>query len=246
MQAKKIIGVVGQTGSGKTALSYQIADYLISRGQEPIIILADSRTLYKDLNIASAKPDQTWLDQYQHRMVDILDVNQGYTVYQYQQAVKDILGQLGQKQIPVLVGGSGLYFDSVIYDYQFSDQEGDQDRKELKYQVEIFGLCYPKPELKSRIIKRLDQMLEAGLLKEIEGVIRKHGADCIALRSIVANRIRDYLLGLNNITETRRLIVADNLSLAKRQMTWFKRTPEIDWNLDDQQISERLGDLINV
>ncbi|MCB9834609.1 hypothetical protein H6792_01080 [Candidatus Nomurabacteria bacterium] len=244
MNPLRLIGIVGQTGSGKTSLSYQIADHIIKQGLKPVIILADSRTLFKELDIASAKPSKSQLSTYKHQMVDILNPGQKYTVYQYQQAVKTIFGNLADNEIPILVGGSGLYFDATIYDYQFPQDKSDRDRNTTKYQTKIFGFHYPRQELRARLAERLDLMIEEGLIKEVEEIMVAYGSNCIALRSTTANRARDYLLGLETMEETRRLIVRDNLSLAKRQFTWFKRNREISWNLPLAQILGEVDSLV--
>lgn len=112
---KKVICIVGPTASGKTSLSVELASAI---GAE--IINADSVSIYKKLDIGSAKITKEQMQNIPHHLIDHVDLNTEYTVYNFQQDVRNLLKQI---DIPIIVGGSGLYVQSALYDYEFEFQK---------------------------------------------------------------------------------------------------------------------------
>ena len=111
----KLIVIVGPTGVGKTKLSIELAKQL--NGE---IINADSTQMYRGLDIATAKVTTSEMQAIPHHLIDTLDINEDYTVFDYQRDARGIIDNLLKKNItPILVGGTGLYIKSVLYDYQF-------------------------------------------------------------------------------------------------------------------------------
>jgi len=118
-----VIVICGPTASGKTALSIEIAKHLESE-----IVSADSMQIYKYMDIGSAKPDMDEREGIVHHMMDIIEPTQNYSVAEYaQNAHKIIYDIYSRGKIPVMVGGTGLYINSVINDVDFA--EGDCDEK---------------------------------------------------------------------------------------------------------------------
>ena len=133
----KIICIVGPTGVGKTKLSIELAKKL--NGE---IINADSTQIFKDLDIATAKIKMEEKDGIIHHLIDIKNINEDYTVYEYQKdARKAINDILNKKKTPIFVGGTGLYLKAALYDYQFSD--------EIKYDYSN----YSNEELYNRLLE---------------------------------------------------------------------------------------------
>ena len=124
---KKIIVITGPTGVGKTKLSVMLAKRIDGE-----IINADSMQVYKDLNIGTAKIKETEKDGIPHHLFDICDINDDYNIYRYQkdcrQAIDDILSR---DKTPILVGGSGLYIKSALYDYEFNQETFHSEFDEL-------------------------------------------------------------------------------------------------------------------
>ena len=109
----KIIVIYGPTASGKTALSIEVAKAL---GSE--IISTDSRQIFKFLNIGTGKITEEEKEGVVHHMIDIIDPNQTYSVWEFKAKVTGIIEAIHKKwKIPILCGGTGLYLDSVIYDF---------------------------------------------------------------------------------------------------------------------------------
>ena len=139
MEKAKVIVIGGPTASGKTSLSIELAKKI--NGQ---IVSADSMQIYKDMNIGTAKPDQEEMQGIKHYLLDCISPEQRYSVADYKlQAKKAIQEILNDGKVPIIVGGTGLYIDSLIYEIEFQDIEIDlKYREELEKIVEEKGLEY--------------------------------------------------------------------------------------------------------
>ena len=111
---QKVIVVLGPTGAGKTKLSIELAK--IYNGE---IINADSMQIYKDLNIGTAKIKEEEKENIPHHLFDIKEVNEKYSIYDYQTDCRKIINTINKKgKMPILVGGTGLYIKSALYNYK--------------------------------------------------------------------------------------------------------------------------------
>ena len=112
-----IIVIVGPTGVGKTKLSIELAKKLDAE-----IINGDSVAIYKDLNIGSAKPTKEEMDGVIHHLIDIKEVEDNYSVFDYQKDVRKLIDEITSrgKRI-IIVGGTGLYIKAALYDYKFTE-----------------------------------------------------------------------------------------------------------------------------
>lgn len=114
----KVICIVGPTGVGKTKLSIELAK--IYNGE---IINADSTQVYKNLDIATAKVTKEEMDNIKHHLLDIRDITEDYTVYDYQKDARSKIAELiKNNKTPILVGGTGLYIKACLYDYKFEEE----------------------------------------------------------------------------------------------------------------------------
>ena len=114
-----IVAIVGQTASGKTSLAVDIAKKF--NGE---IICADSRTIYKGMDIGTAKPTNYQREQVAHHLLDIINPDERYSVAQFKiDANKAINIICSRGKVPIIVGGSGLYVDSVLYDFDLSSKD---------------------------------------------------------------------------------------------------------------------------
>ncbi len=128
MEAKPLIAVVGPTASGKTSLAIEVAEKY--NGE---IICADSRTVYKSMDIGTAKPTEEDRKRVVHWGLDLVEPDVKFTVAQFKEyAVQKIAEIRSRGHVPFLVGGSGLYIDAVIFDYQFGSQADESRRRELE------------------------------------------------------------------------------------------------------------------
>ena len=116
-----ILAIVGPTGVGKTKLSVELAKKL-----NAIIINNDAMQVYKDMNIGTAKPTVEERDNIVHYLLDFVDVNDNYTVFDYQKDARKIIDDNKDKNI-IFVGGTGLYLKATLYDYRFEEENETDD-----------------------------------------------------------------------------------------------------------------------
>lgn len=115
--------IVGPTGVGKTKLSVELAKKLNAE-----IVNADSMQVYKDLNIGTAKVREEEKDKIPHHLFDIVDVEELYTVYNYQKDARKKIEEISSRgKNVILVGGTGLYIRACLYDYQFNEENNEQE-----------------------------------------------------------------------------------------------------------------------
>ena len=116
-----IIVIVGPTGVGKTKLSIELAK--IYNGE---VINADSTQIYKDLDIATAKVTEKEKEGIPHHLIDIKNIDEEYTVYNYQKDCRNKIEEIrARNKTPIIVGGTGLYINAVLYDYKFEEEKYD-------------------------------------------------------------------------------------------------------------------------
>ena len=115
---KKIIVIVGPTGVGKTKLSIMLA-----KKYNAEIINADSMQIYRGLDIGTAKVTIKEMDNIRHHLIDIKDVNEEYSIYDYQKDCRGKISEILDKgKSVIIVGGTGLYIKSALYDYKLNDK----------------------------------------------------------------------------------------------------------------------------
>jgi len=159
-----LIVIVGQTAAGKSSIAMQIAQQYDGE-----IISADSWTVYKGFNIGTAKPSPDDRKKVPHHMIDILDPEEDFTAVDFKQRTMQLIDKIHARgNLPILVGGNGLYIDSVIYNYSFMPP-GDPGQRELlnkKSLAELLGLADERgislKGIDKRNSRRVIRAIEAG------------------------------------------------------------------------------------
>lgn len=124
-----VIAIVGPTAVGKTALSIELAKKLDGE-----IINGDSMQVYRDLNIGTAKITPEEMDGVPHHLLDILEPTDSFSVADYQQAVREKITEIQARgKMPIIVGGTGLYVQAVLYDFRFTEEKIDESVREAYY-----------------------------------------------------------------------------------------------------------------
>ena len=243
---KDIIVIVGPTGIGKTKLSIELAKRLDAE-----IINGDSVSIYKDLDIGSAKPTLEEREGIPHHLIDIREVDEDYTVFDYQRDVRQTIDEitLRNKRV-IIVGGTGLYIKAGLYNYTFTEGttynqyedmtneeildrikkfkvaetpdvnnrkrlvrllnkvENNEDlthnKDELLYNIKTIGLTTPREVLYERINKRVDIMLNNGLLDEINKLKDKYKNSRILNSGIGYKEFYDYLFNDKKLEDVER------------------------------------------
>jgi len=223
----KTIVIVGPTGSGKTGVGIEIAKEV---GGE--IISADSRAIYKGMDIGTAKPSLEEQDGVPHWGIDLVEPGERFTVADWKAYAEQKIQEIRARgKVPMVVGGTGLYVDALVYNYQFTEEakKSYADRKEIGTEFLMVGIKWTDVELRERLVKRVNKLFNKDLYKEVKEVVKKHGWDNQAMKSIFYQFVWQYLRGECSLEEAKEKAVLGDWHLAKRQMTWFKRNPQIVW-----------------
>jgi tRNA dimethylallyltransferase len=286
-QPSPLIVIVGETASGKSALAMEVAGRL--NGE---IIGADSWTVYREFNIGTAKPSAEELARVPHHLFDIVDAPDGFNAALFKKLATAAIADIHSRgKVPILVGGTGLYIDSVIFDYEFMPPGDPAERErrnamniedvlaeaeaegvslggvdirnkrriiraletngmqpgstELRENTLVLGVAVPREELRERVIKRVDSMLDAGLEMEVKILANKYGWDVEPMKGIGYREWREYFSGSQTLTSTRERIISSTMKLAKRQRTWFKRNNSIQWVNNRYKIVDIATTLLN-
>ena len=269
-----IVVIVGETASGKTALSIKLAKKL--NGE---VICADSWTVYKGFDIGTAKPTVDEQQGIPHHLLDVADPVEGFSAAVFQRRAKQAIKDITYRgKLPIIVGGTGLYIDSILYDYGFLPPSDPIQREKLnsmnleellqkadamqldmsaidtrnkrrvirlienngvlptkhplRENTVVLGVRRPLDELKERITKRIDVMVQDGLAEEVAKLGKQYGWDCEPMKAPAYRAFRHYCEGEITLDEAKFRMVQNDLQLAKKQRTWFKRNPEIYWVTD--------------
>ncbi|MDR1300321.1 MAG: tRNA (adenosine(37)-N6)-dimethylallyltransferase MiaA [Candidatus Nomurabacteria bacterium] len=212
---RPLVAIMGPTASGKTALALKLA-----REFDGEIICADSRTIYKGMDIGTAKPTKEEQRLVPHHMLDLVELGEKYTVYQFKKAALRLIDEIrGRGRVPFLVGGSGLYLYAVLFNYDF-DEENRRD--DLIPNCIAVGLEVEKEVLQERIASRFQQMLDAGLEAEVKKLVKKYDADTPQLKRNSYGEMQKYLRGEISRAELLERAKIVDWQLAKKQRTWFR------------------------
>lgn len=302
------IFVVGPTGSGKSAVALQIASKF--NGE---IINSDSMQIYKEYNIGTAKPTQSEMQIVKHHLYNIVSVKDEFSVSEYKELAINKFNEIKNNCLPIFVGGTGLYFTSLINDYNFATTDKDESlREELnllatkmgnnyihkmleeldpeeakkippenlkrviraieickltgKSKTEllkenknqqtnknnilkplIIGITWNRDELYQRINKRVDIMLNNGLLNEAKNVFEHK--DEYSNQFVLAIGYKEFFEYFNNektLENCTELLKQKSRNYAKRQLTWFNKMENVNWfNLSHQKIEDVLDFICN-
>lgn len=283
-----LVILVGPTAIGKTAISIQIAKKIDGE-----IISADSMQIYKYMDIGTAKVNEEEMNSIKHYMIDEILPNEEFSASDFQQKAKYYIKTIANKgKIPMLVGGTGLYINSIVYNLDFTNAVSDwelrakynriaekfgngylheelkkvdlesynrihiNDRKRIIRALEIYhitgkpmsyyykkfreenkeyrliflGLNMNRKRLYERINKRVDTMIEKGIIDEVKNLLSKgYSPSSIALQGLGYKEIIKYLEGEWSLEEAIHILKRDTRRFAKRQITWFRRDKRIRW-----------------
>lgn len=292
----QIFLIIGPTASGKTSASIRVAKRLNAE-----IISADSIQVYKGLDIGSAKPSVEEMDGVPHHLLDFVDIDDtSYNVSSFRKlACQKILEIHGRGKNVLIVGGTGLYVNSLVFPLNFSKAEPDFERRselesiekenpgslhtmlqgidpasanrlhandtkriiraievfeqtgrtltehggdfanergaEIEFDPVIAGITMDRALLYERIEKRIDIMIEHGLLDEVDDILDKgYSSDLPALQGLGYKQLIMFRKGIVSLDEAIDLIKRDTRRFAKRQISWFKRDTRIRWFKADE------------
>jgi tRNA A37 N6-isopentenylltransferase MiaA len=192
-----LLVIVGETASGKSALALELAQKFDGE-----IICADSSTIRREVNIGSAKPSAEEQKLVPHHLLDVIGPDEPFTAAQFQKLANQAITDISSRdKLPIMVGGSGLYIDSVIYSYTFFGKGEAVDRDEMRANTLVLGIKIERDELKQRVTRRVDDMLAAGLEDEVQGLVERYGWSCDALKGVGYSQWRGYFEASQTVAE---------------------------------------------
>ena len=288
MQKEKVIVICGPTASGKTSLSIELAKQI--NGE---IISADSMQIYKDMNIGTAKPTKKEMQGIKHYLLDFVSPDERYSVAQYKEDAKNAIREILKKgKRPIVVGGTGLYIDSLIYEIEYpqiefdenyrkklekiardneglqklynmaleidpdamkkissndkkrimrvleiynatgktkTEQEIESRKNEPEFEYKVYAINWDRKLLYERIDKRVDIMIEQGLVEEVKNIVKKYNKFPTAMQGLGYKEVVEYLNGNCTKEEMVEKIKKETRHFAKRQLTWFKKDKNTIW-----------------
>ena len=297
----KAFVIAGPTASGKSAFGVDIAKEI--NGE---IISCDSMQIYKRMNIGTAKISIEEMDGVVHHLIDIVEPNEEFSVGEYSFRANELIGDIASRgKVPIVVGGTGLYIDSILYPMSFGGCKNIAIRKSLEEDCEKYGKEYmhallreidpldaekihpnnvkrvlraleiykttgerksdmqisqrklqydccmtvldiARDVLYKRIDSRVDDMFERGLTKEVDALLEE--GISFDGQSMQAIGYKEVVSGLNNgdLRSTMSDIIKKNTRhYAKRQITFFKKMPNLMWLDPKDATAEKVAEILN-
>ena len=304
-----MIVIIGPTASGKTKLAIELAKDIDGE-----IISADSMQVYKYMDIGTAKPTKEEMQGVKHYLIDEVAPDVEFNVAKYQKLALKYIEEIIQKEkVPIIVGGTGLYINSLLYNINYSESicnpelreklqkeaeefgneylhkkleeidpeaakklhENDvrrviraievfnhtnkpisehQESSRLvpsKYNFTVIGLKIDREKLYERINKRVELMIEKGLVNEVKKLVDLgyNIEGSTAMQGLGYKEILAYIRGDRSFEDTLYILKRDSRHYAKRQITWFKRIENIVWidineNIHQDEVAKNIKNCI--
>lgn len=276
MSKPKVVAVVGTNASGKSALGIRLAKQFDGE-----IISADSRQVFRRLDLGSGKVTTEEMQGVPHYLIDVREPGEFFSMADFQKMSYEKIDEIrARNHLPMIVGGTGLYVDSVLDGYLLSDKEPDlayraeleklttpalyaklvtlvpdvdveknnRNRvmrmlerihdgdnavpsKQARYDSLRLGVSWERDVLAKRIDERLEMRLEQGMIEEVQGLLDAGASrDFLLGLGLEYRYITQYLIGEIPDRDDMLAQLAHAIKkFAKRQMTWFRRNPDIVW-----------------
>ncbi|MEQ8972421.1 MAG: tRNA (adenosine(37)-N6)-dimethylallyltransferase MiaA [Coleofasciculus sp. C1-SOL-03] len=274
----QLIVICGATATGKSGLALELAQRF-----NTVILSADSRQVYREFDIGTAKPSVAEQQIVPHYLIDICAPTETLTLADYQEQAQELITSLPSPLL--LVGGTGLYIKAIVRGLKIPRVAPNQDlRSQLSslgqsqcynflqqvdpmaaekihphdqvrtlralevfyitgcpiseqqgenpppYPILQIGLqCQDADTLTRRITQRTEMMVTAGLIEEVKTLVDKYGWDLPLLDTLGYREMKHYLAGEISLSEAKALTVVHTRQFAKRQRTWFRAYPDIEW-----------------
>ena len=255
------------------------------------IISGDSMQIYRKMDIGTAKIKSSEMEGIPHYLIDIKEPHESFSVAEFQELVREKIMEISSRgKLPMIVGGTGLYIQSVLYDYHFSEAPSDEEfrinleklvekegsqylhnqlvnidpesakkihphnvrrviralevyhctgktmtelqktqQPELLYDAAMIGLTMEREKLYGRINKRVNLMLQEGLMDEVERFYEQGLRDCQSIQAIGYKELYEFFDGSNSLENAVEKLKQNSRRYAKRQLTWFRNKMDVKW-----------------
>jgi len=264
--------------------------------------------IYKDMNIGTAKPTESEMQGIKHYLLDFVSPDTRYSVADFKKDSKEAIRKiLSEGKIPIVVGGTGLYIDSLIYEIEYNDIKIDEQyrkyleeiielegleslykkaleidpeamkiispndkkrimrvleiynetgktkteqeklsrQKDVEYDYKVFAINMDREILYGRINKRVDIMIEAGLVQEVESLTNKYEEFPTAMQGLGYKEVVKFLEKEYTKDEMMEKIKQETRRYAKRQLTWFRKNKQTIWLDGQADINENINVIMN-
>lgn len=234
-----LLTITGPTACGKTSFAAQLA-YLWN-GE---IISADSRQVYRRMDLGTGKDLEDYTvngTNIPYYLIDIEEPGETYNVYRFQHDFHEAYNTIKSRgKLPILCGGTGLYIESVLKNYEFDGRQCP------RLNSLVVGLVVDRDIRRQRISTRLDQRIEAGMIDEIRSLLDSGVSSEKLIRyGLEYKYLTLHVLGQITYEEMHELLEIAIHQFAKRQMTWFRgmerRGTPIHWLQSNQPIEARIA-----
>ncbi len=227
-----MITIVGPTASGKTTLAVELAKQLMAMGQPAEIISADSRQVYRRMTIGTGKD----LDEYgdvPYHLIDIAEPGERYNVYRFQQDFRTAHDTIvGRGAMPILCGGTGLYVEAVLNDFQFEQQYARGERPLPHGGKMLYGVSVDRETRRAKITRRLHARLDEGMVAEVQGLLDSGvSAERLIRYGLEYKYVTEYCIGARSYDSMIHDLEIAIHQFAKRQMTWFRGMERRGFNI---------------
>ena len=308
-ELKPLVILVGPTAVGKTAASIGLAKAL--NGE---IISGDSMQIFKGLDIGTAKIAKEEMQGVPHHLIDIKEPWETFSVAEFKRLADEAIADIHDRgKMPIIVGGTGFYINSVLYEYHFGEADTDEayraeleqyaeahgnealwnilqekdpdsaaklhsndtkrviralevlhvtgipaserqstvDKQTMRYNAVYIALNMPREVLYDRINRRVDIMIQDGLEAEVRTALANGVAqDALSMTSIGYRQMIQYFNEEISFDRAVELIKRDTRHFAKRQLTWFRHDPNIQWvdkwGKTDEQVEAELLAIVQI
>jgi tRNA dimethylallyltransferase len=308
---KELFILAGPTAVGKTEISIKLAQKL--NGE---IISADSMQIYKSMDVGSAKISKEEMRGVPHHVIDIIEPSEEFSVAEFKERAESAIENItNRNKLPMLVGGTGFYINSLIYNYNFAATNKDEEYREqltkladtkgneyvhsllkdidlesynklypndlkrviralevhkvsgkpmsefaaqqnvldIPYNVHYFVLNMDRQKLYNQINTRVDIMMKNNLVAEVIKLKEMgYTSDMQSMKGIGYKEILYYLNNEISLNEAVEMIKQGSRNYAKRQLTWFRKDPRINWinkddfNSDDEIVEHIISKLSSI
>ena len=295
IQQAEVVAIVGPTASGKTALSIELA-----KKYNGEIINGDSMQIYRYLDIGTAKITEEEMEGVPHHLLSFKEPTESFSVADYQKLVRAKIAEIQARgKLPIIVGGSGLYVQAVLFDFQFTEEQVDEAARNAYYKeleklgpeamhaklkkldpqtaetihpnntrrviralemIEFSGVSkaseaqnrgevplynhvilglgqnMSREVLYDRINRRVDIMMEKGLLEEVKGLWQQNIRGVQSIQAIGYKELYDYLDGKCSLEEAIDSLKQNSRRYAKRQLTYFRNKMDVYFVNNDEKL----------
>ncbi len=228
-----VIEIIGATASGKTGFSIDLANFILEKfDRKSEVISIDSRQVFREIDISSAKITKEEMCGIPHHGLDLINPDERFSVADFQKYAFGKIDKIHDRDnVPILCGGTMLWCDAITENYKFAKIDEGKSTEKLppKWPVLKIGIWWPREEIYDRINRRAKIHFNSGLIEESEQILEKWQLSPSAKTSFGLVEIEKFKSGEITMDEAIELNRKRNRHYAKRQLTWWRGRDDVFW-----------------